>query len=158
MVTRDVTGLSELHALLGEGASFEGMLTFEGRVRIDGTFHGKVQSPGVLILGHHADIDAQIEVGTLIVLGGTLRGQVRATKAVELHPDARVYANVTAPQLMIDRGAVFEGESRRPEGEVDADADAEGAAEPETVSEPGDTPDGVAEPLAEEPGSEGKPA
>lgn len=124
MVTRDVTGLSELHALLGEGASFEGTLTFEGRVRIDGAFRGRVQSPGVLILGHHADIDARIQVGTLIVLGGTLRGEVSAEKAVELHPDARVYANVTAPQLMIDRGAVFEGESRRPEHDQEPEAEA----------------------------------
>ena len=126
MVTRDVTGLSELHALLGEGASFEGTLTFEGRVRIDGTFRGKVLSPGVLILGHHADVDASIDVGTLIVLGGTLHGDVKAAKTVEFHPDAHVYASVCAPQLMIDRGAVFEGSSRRPESTPPVDA-----AEPE---------------------------
>ena len=48
--SREVTARSELHALLGEGAQFNGKLTFSGRVRIDGTFKGEVHSDGVLIL------------------------------------------------------------------------------------------------------------
>ena len=115
MPTREVTSLKELVALLGQGAEFTGKLLFEGRVRIDGKFRGHVTSDDVLILGESADVDATVEVGTLIVLGGTLRGEVRATKAVELHAPARVYGNITAPQLAIDRGVVFEGQSRIPE-------------------------------------------
>ena len=36
----------ELNALLGRGTRFEGKLTFEGRVRIDGHFVGEVFSEG----------------------------------------------------------------------------------------------------------------
>jgi cytoskeletal protein CcmA (bactofilin family) len=112
MSGREPTGLRELSSLLGEGASFEGKLLFEGRVRIDGKFRGDIVSDDVLILGEHADVDAKIEVGTLIVLGGTLRGEVRAQRTVELHAPAKVFGNITAPQLMIDRGVQFEGQSR----------------------------------------------
>jgi len=63
------------------------------------------------------------------VLGGTLRGEVRATRAVELHAPAKVYGNITAPQLVIDRGVQFEGQSRLSE---DADASAAKGAAPKS--------------------------
>jgi cytoskeletal protein CcmA (bactofilin family) len=112
MSAREPTGLRELTSLLGEGASFEGKLLFEGRVRIDGKFRGDIVSDDVLILGERAEVEAKIEVGSLIVLGGTLRGEVRALRTVELHAPAKVFGNITAPQLMIDRGVQFEGQSR----------------------------------------------
>jgi cytoskeletal protein CcmA (bactofilin family) len=112
MSGREPTGLRELTSLLGEGGSFEGKLLFEGRVRIDGKFRGEIASDDVLILGERSDVDAKIEVGSLIVLGGTLRGEVRATRAVELHAPAKVFGNITAPQLVIDRGVQFEGQSK----------------------------------------------
>ena len=118
MAAREPTGLRELTSLLGEGSSFEGKLLFEGRVRIDGKFRGEIASDDVLVIGEHAEVDAKIEVGTLIVLGGTLRGEVRAQKTVELHAPAKVFGNITAPQLVIDRGVHFEGQSRR--GELSA--------------------------------------
>jgi len=102
----------ELMALLGEGAEFEGKLIFEGRVRIDGKFKGDISSTGTLVVGDRAEVVASIQVGVLIVLGGTVRGEVRAERTVELHAPAKVFGNITAPQLMIDRGVVFEGQSR----------------------------------------------
>lgn len=106
------TTSKELMALLGEGASFEGKLIFEGRVRIDGKFRGDIVSDGTLVVGDRAEVIANITVGSLIVLGGTVRGDVHAQSTVELHAPAKVFGNITAPQLAIDRGVVFEGQSR----------------------------------------------
>jgi cytoskeletal protein CcmA (bactofilin family) len=117
MPTREVT-IQELHALLGENASFSGKLLFEGRVRIDGKFDGEIRGEDTLILGERAEVTANVEVAVLIVLGGMLRGDVRATRSVELHAPAKVYGNITTPQLMVDRGVVFEGQSRRLEKEA----------------------------------------
>lgn len=109
MAHKDLTGLGEIHALLGRGTEFEGVLAFEGRVRIDGRFKGRVYSDGILILGDGAEVDAEIEVGTLIVRGGTLRGNVVARQLIEIHAEGRVHGNITAPQIDIDKGSVFEG-------------------------------------------------
>ncbi len=106
---KDLTGLGEIHALLGRGTSFEGTLAFEGRVRIDGRFSGNVFSDGILILGDGAEVEADIEVGTLIVRGGTLRGNVVARQLIEVHAEGAVHGDITAPQIDIDKGCVFEG-------------------------------------------------
>jgi cytoskeletal protein CcmA (bactofilin family) len=136
---REPTGLRELTSLLGEGASFEGKLLFEGRVRIDGKLKGEIVSDDVLILGEHAEVDAKIDVGTLIVLGGTLRGDVRAQRTVELHAPAKVFGNITAPQLMIDRGVQFEGQSRTSEPTPSEPPAAESSTRPALAPSSADT-------------------
>ncbi|MDH5674469.1 MAG: polymer-forming cytoskeletal protein [Myxococcales bacterium] len=115
--TEDLTGIGELQALLGRGAGFEGKLSFEGRVRIDGQLRGEVFSDGILILGPSADVDAVIDVGTLIVRGGRLRGEVVARHSVELHAPARVVGTIRTRQIYIDKGAVLDGECKMLEGE-----------------------------------------
>ena len=115
---REGTAPNELVALLGEGAEFDGKLIFEGRVRIDGKFRGEIISDGTLVVGDRAEVEATVTVGMLVVLGGLVRGEVRAQHSVELHTPARVFGNITTPQLMIDRGVVFEGQSRVPSAEL----------------------------------------
>lgn len=106
---RDLTGLGELHALLGHGTRFEGKLTFEGRVRIDGAMKGQITSDGILVIGAGAEVEASVEVGTLIVRGGVLRGNVAARELIEIHPEAAVYGDITAPVIDIAKGCTFEG-------------------------------------------------
>jgi cytoskeletal protein CcmA (bactofilin family) len=109
MSYQDLTGVGELRALLGRGTQFEGKLTFEGRIRIDGEFEGEVFSDDVLIISEDATVRANIDVGTLIVRGGSLWGDVRAQKLVEIYAPAKVYGNISTPQLFLDKGVVFEG-------------------------------------------------
>lgn len=109
MSDKDLTGFGELQALLGQGTTFEGVLAFEGRVRVDGAIKGRVISDGVLIIGPTAEIDATIEVGTLIVRGGTVRGEVTAKRLVEVYAPSKVFANIRTVQLFLDKGASFDG-------------------------------------------------
>lgn len=110
MPQNDLTGLGEINALLGRGTEFTGKLTFEGRVRIDGRFQGEIFSDDVLIVGEGGEVRAEVEVGTLIVRGGVIWGNVRATQLIEIWAPGRVYGNLAAPQLFIDKGVVFEGQ------------------------------------------------
>ena len=115
MPEKDLTGIFELKALLGRGAEFEGKLTFEGTIRIDGRFSGRIFSDDVLVLGEGAEVRAEIEVGTLIARGGSIWGNIRASRLVEIYAPARVYADIHAPQVFLDKGAVFEGSCTMPE-------------------------------------------
>ena len=106
-----IGGQSELNALLGRGSEFDGKLTFEGTVRIDGKFTGTIVTNDVLVVGEGAKVSAEISCGTLIV-HGEVQGNVRAKTLIELHQPARVRGNLEAPALMIEKGVIFEGQSK----------------------------------------------
>jgi cytoskeletal protein CcmA (bactofilin family) len=101
----------DLNALLGRGSEFEGKLTFEGTVRIDGKFTGTIVTNDVLVIGEGAKVSAEITCGTVIV-HGEINGNVKAKTAVELHHPARMRGNVETPSLMIEKGVIFEGQSK----------------------------------------------
>src|SRR5580693_5181701 len=100
---------TEITALLGRGTQFEGKLHFEGRVRIDGTFKGEIQSDDTLIIGDGAEVHAEIDVATVIVRGGAVHGNVRAKTAIEVHAPGRLHGNIHSPSVFIDRGVEFQG-------------------------------------------------
>jgi cytoskeletal protein CcmA (bactofilin family) len=104
--------LVELAALLGRGTRYHGKLSFEGRIRIEGRFEGEIRGDDVLVIGEGAEIDADIEVGVCIVVGGTVRANIRARNAIELHVPAVVSGDLHAPNVFIDRGVQFEGKCR----------------------------------------------
>jgi cytoskeletal protein CcmA (bactofilin family) len=98
-----------IHALLGAGTRYEGKLFFEGRVRIDGDFEGEVQSDGLLVVGEEGIIRGIVRVGTLIVRGGTVEGDIHALDLVELHAPARIRGDIRTQALYMDKGVVFDG-------------------------------------------------
>src|SRR5512132_674454 len=102
--------MGEITTLLGRGASFEGKLTFEGTVRIDGRFKGEVFSDDVLVIGEGAILEAEIDVGEVIIQG-TVVGNVKAKRSIEIHAPGRVKGDLHTPTLQIDKGVVFEGRS-----------------------------------------------
>lgn len=102
----DVVG--EINTLLGKGSEFEGKLTFEGTVRVDGKLSGEVFSDDVLVVGEGAEVRAEIDIGEIIIQG-TVVGNIRAKRAVEIHAPGKVKGDITTPSLQIDKGVIFEG-------------------------------------------------
>ena len=102
---------SDLNALLGRGSEFDGKLTFEGTVRIDGKFTGSIVSNDVLVVGEGAKISAEITCGTIIV-HGEINGNIKAKSSVELHHPAKVRGNIETPVIMIEKGVMFEGATK----------------------------------------------
>jgi cytoskeletal protein CcmA (bactofilin family) len=102
---------SALNALLGAGSVFEGKLHFEGQVRIDGTFTGEITTTDLLVIGEGAKVSATINCGSVEVKGD-ITGNIIATESISLRATARVQADIHTPSLIVDKGAVFEGNSR----------------------------------------------
>jgi cytoskeletal protein CcmA (bactofilin family) len=100
-----------LNALLGAGSVFEGKLHFEGQVRIDGTFTGEITTTDLLIIGDGAKVSATINCGS-VEIKGDISGNINASDSIVLRATARVQADIYAPSLVMDKGAVFEGNSR----------------------------------------------
>jgi cytoskeletal protein CcmA (bactofilin family) len=110
MVAAKQAAMGEITTLLGRGASFEGKLTFDGTVRIDGRFKGEVFSDDTLVIGEGAVVEAEIEIGEVIIQG-TVVGNVKAKRSIEIHAPGRVKGDLHTPTLQIDKGVIFEGRS-----------------------------------------------
>lgn len=100
---------TEITALLGQGTRFEGKLHFDGRIRIDGSFKGEIRSDDILVIGEGADVQAEIDVATVIVKGGVVRANVRARRSIELYVPAVVSGTLHAPEIFMDKGVQFSG-------------------------------------------------
>jgi cytoskeletal protein CcmA (bactofilin family) len=125
----------EITTLLGRGATFEGKLTFEGTVRIDGRFKGEVFTDDTLVIGEGAHVEATIDVGEVIIQG-TVVGNVTAKRSIEIHAPGRVKGDLHTPTLQIDKGVIFEGRSFMEAATSNRPAQAAAAAPPPAKPQP----------------------
>jgi cytoskeletal protein CcmA (bactofilin family) len=102
-------GTGVLNGFLDRGCSVTGELHFDDTLRLDGIFRGKIVSKHALIIGDSAEFHGEIEVGS-VSINGRVEGSIRALERIELHPSARVKATLIAPVLLVEEGAVLEGE------------------------------------------------
>ena len=100
---------ADIKAFLGPGSRFEGKLSFDEMVRLDGVFSGEIKSSDTLIVGESAEIDGNIQVGSLI-LSGHFKGNIKATTSVELRAPAQVEGSIDTPTIRIDEKVIFNGE------------------------------------------------
>jgi cytoskeletal protein CcmA (bactofilin family) len=81
-------------------------------LRIDGHFTGRIRSEkGALIVSAGGVVDADVSVATARI-NGTVNGDVVAAERIELGRSARVRGNIQTPALVVEEGAVFEGQCR----------------------------------------------
>src|SRR5712691_4838740 len=108
-------GKSQLNGFLDAGSHLRGELHFEDTFRIDGRLTGKVDSAGDLYVGERGEVEGEVKVGRLFVTG-KVNAIVQAQR-VEVAPGGQLRGEVATPCLVIDEGAIFEGQSRMVERE-----------------------------------------
>ena len=99
---------SEFSLFIGSQCTFNGALNFSGSARIDGAYTGDVKGDGVLFIGPHAIVKAEIEAQT-VVISGDVVGNIAATERIELKTPGKLKGNITAPLVVMDEGVLFEG-------------------------------------------------
>jgi cytoskeletal protein CcmA (bactofilin family) len=109
-------GGAEARAYLDRGSKLSGKVSFEGPARIDGEVDGEINAKDVLTIGETAVVTAQIRAASVTV-AGKVSGDIVASQRIEIRPSAKVNGNLTAPVLVVQEGALFEGHcSMQPEG------------------------------------------
>jgi len=93
---------------LHKGSQITGQLMFQGPAMIDGNVEGEIHCHGKLIIGEKADVRAKIS-GQIITIQGRVEGNVTAEE-IELAAPAQLRGNITTRRLIINEGAVFDGD------------------------------------------------
>jgi len=94
--------------VIGEDITFRGTLKFTQSLKIKGHFKGNIQSPGKLIIDDSGDVEADIEVGSLVV-EGSLRGNVDAKEKIELKKNGKIIGDIKTPGLEVESGSKLLG-------------------------------------------------
>jgi cytoskeletal protein CcmA (bactofilin family) len=99
----------EWTGFLEKGVRLDGRLECPGTFRIDSSVKGTLVSEEILILGQNSTVEGQIQ-GNSVVIGGRFDGTIQATGKVEIQPKAIVTGEIHTPCLIIEPGAVFDGQ------------------------------------------------
>lgn len=110
-IARDIKE-GNLGGFVGNNTHLTGDVSFKGMMRVDGRLSGRISSTdGTLIVSTNGVVEADVEVAAAKVYG-TVRGNITATGTVELGRTARVTGNIRTPSLVIEGGALFDGDCR----------------------------------------------
>jgi len=102
-------GGDDLNGFLDEGTELHGELRFRHTFRIDGRVRGKIVSQNQLIVGETGHVEADIDCG-VVSIRGFVKGHVHARERIELLSGARVQGALVSPRLVIEEGALFQGD------------------------------------------------
>lgn len=97
--------------IIAEGSEIEGKFTFTGTATVNGRLRGEIISNDSLIVGEKGVVNASIRAG-VVHISGEVVGDVNASERLELHDRCRVYGDVEAPIVIIEEGALLEGQCR----------------------------------------------
>jgi len=98
--------------LIGPQVVIRGDLVFSGGLYIEGVIHGKViaedGSPAMVTLAEQGRIEGEVRA-PVVIINGTLLGDVHAAERIELAPKARVQGNVHYQVVEMNAGAQLTG-------------------------------------------------
>ena len=107
-----------LNALLGRGAFYSGNLSFEGRVRLDGHFEGRIYTDDLLEIGELGHLDGEIDAARVRV-AGRIDGVLRVRELLIIEPTGCVYGEVDAHEMEVHAGATLRATVVAGRGEAD---------------------------------------
>ena len=96
---------------INDGTEIEGKITFTGTVLLNGRLRGEVLSNDTLVIGEKGVVNASLRAG-VVEVSGEVVGNITAVDRIELHSSCRVYGDIEAPVVIIDEGALLEGQCR----------------------------------------------
>lgn len=96
--------------IVGQGAKLEGNVVSAGSLRIDGQVKGQVNADGDVMLSPQSQVEADIHAQNVSV-AGRFKGSIVVKGRAELTRGGRVDGNITSKTLVVEEGAVFQGQS-----------------------------------------------
>ncbi|MDP9374706.1 MAG: polymer-forming cytoskeletal protein [Chloroflexota bacterium] len=104
-------GPSGEESMIDRGSVFDGVLRTARNLRIEGQAKGELHCDGTLYIEEGAQVDARI-VAANIAVAGVLNGQITCRGRLQILPTGRVSGRIATASLVIQEGAIYEGELR----------------------------------------------
>ena len=99
---------ADFDTILSADIDFTGTLHFEKPFLIRGKVSGEINATGLLVIDENAVVNANIHA-LRVLIRGQVKGDVTAIEKVEVSVTGKLSGNVTAPEIFMDNGCVFNG-------------------------------------------------
>jgi cytoskeletal protein CcmA (bactofilin family) len=107
-VQNDTLENEDFDTILSEDIEFSGILNFEKPFLVRGKLCGEIIATGLLVVDENAVVEANIRASR-VVIRGSVKGDVTAAEKVEITISGKLVGNVTAPEIYMESGCVFNG-------------------------------------------------
>jgi cytoskeletal protein CcmA (bactofilin family) len=107
-VHNDALGDEDFDTILSPDIEFSGTLRFDKPFLIRGRLSGEIIARSLLVVDEAAVVEANISASRVIVRG-SIKGNVNAVEKVEVAITGKLIGNVSAPEIFMETGCVFNG-------------------------------------------------
>lgn len=99
---------NKIDTVVADDIDFRGKISFKNSLKIKGSVEGKIETDGRLIIGQEATVNADVNAG-IVSVNGQITGRINASKYIELNSKSNTRCDLIAPELFIEKGALFNG-------------------------------------------------
>ena len=107
--TDDSSMTFDAASVVDRHSAFDGTFRTERDLRVEGELKGTISCDGTLFIAEGATVAAKVDAEQINV-AGDLSGEVHCRGRLQILPSGRVHAKVATTSLVIQEGAVYEGQ------------------------------------------------
>ena len=96
--------------IIGQGAKLEGTVVAAGSLRVDGQVRGQITAEGDVMLTGSSQVEADIRAQNVSV-AGRFKGSIVVKGKAQLSRGGRVDGDITSKTLVVEEGAILQGQS-----------------------------------------------
>lgn len=96
-------------SVIDRNSVFDGVFQTTRNLRVDGEVKGTIDCKGTLFVAEGATVAAKVEADNVTV-AGDLNGEVRCRGRLQIMPSGKVHGKVNTQTLVINEGAIYEGQ------------------------------------------------
>jgi cytoskeletal protein CcmA (bactofilin family) len=103
---------SSFQSRIGKGTKVSGKLNFKAPTKIEGEAEGEITGDDIVI-AQGAVVTARIAAAR-ITIAGSVSGELIARERIEVLATAHLRCTISTPRLVLNEGAVFDGDCKMP--------------------------------------------
>ncbi len=107
-VSNNRVGSSSLNVnLLSAGTVFEGKVSSDSDIRIDGKFNGDLTCKSKIIIGASGEFEGNIDCRQAVI-EGKFKGYIKVQELLEVKDSGKLSGDVETSKLIVESGAIFD--------------------------------------------------
>jgi len=111
----------DAETIIGPSIKVKGNFHGEGNIIIEGIVEGSVKTDKFLLIGNKSIITASIQANDAKI-GGEIKGNIKINGYLEITKTAKIFGDIEASLISIEKGAVINGRCSMVAGNVKNDS------------------------------------